>query len=147
MLTFYQMVGQRVLEAIKNKDWSQQQLANSINVSKQVMSKILNGEKNTTILEIRQIADVLNVSLDDLLKPISEKKFEVDFSLDIEDLEPKFMGQAVTQAGKEGVHRAFTIIKTVIEYEDINKEHQNIRNQKVDFKDFKKVREFIPKQN
>ena len=44
MLNFYQMVGQRILQELNNLQWSQQKLADELQISKQVMGKILKGE-------------------------------------------------------------------------------------------------------
>lgn len=66
---FYKMVGMRILEELNQKNLKQEDLANKLDISNQEMNKILNGEKYITIVEIRNIADILNVEANALLKP------------------------------------------------------------------------------
>lgn len=47
---------------------SQQEFADRIGVLKQVMSKIVKGEKATNIQEIEKIANVMNISVDELIQ-------------------------------------------------------------------------------
>jgi transcriptional regulator with XRE-family HTH domain len=143
MLTFYEMVGQRIIERLNELSWTQQNLADKLKISKQVMSKILNGEKKTTILEIRNIADVLSVSADKLLTSISNK-IELANMDSNSRLEPKFMGKVSTSEGKVGVQRVMDIIDTIIEYENDYEELINLRNKKVDFTKMTKKRKFNP---
>lgn len=143
MLTFYEMVGQRIIERLNELSWTQQNLADKLKISKQVMSKILNGEKKTTILEIRNIADVLSVSADKLLTSISNK-IELANMDSNSRLEPKFMGKVSTSEGKVGVQRVMDIIDIIIEYENDYEELINLRNKKVDFTKMTKKRKFNP---
>lgn len=45
---------------------SQSELADKIGVSKQVMSKIVKGQKSINVFEIKKISKILNVSMDRL---------------------------------------------------------------------------------
>lgn len=145
MMTFYQMVGQRILEVLEGKGWSRQKLADRLNISKQVMGKILNGEKNTTILEIREIADVLDVPVEKLLAPLAEQKYEIEPEAEEHDPVPRFMGQITTAKGKMGLKKALQIIDLINEYETRYEKVQAWKNRKVDFSGIRKVRSFTPK--
>jgi len=143
MLTFYEMVGQRIIEQLNKLGWTQQNLANKLNISKQVMSKILNGEKNTTILEIRNIADQLTVSVEKLLSPVNEKISLLNKEKSSTSL-PEFMGRVSTPQGIAGVNKAMQIIDMIVDYEKSYKDTMEIRNQRVDFTRTKKKRTFNP---
>lgn len=142
MLTFYEMVGQRIIERLNELEWTQQNLADRLNISKQVMSKILKGEKKTTILEIKNIAENLALSVDKLLSPINEK-IEL-IKQEKCSIVPEFMGSVSTDAGSQGINKAMNIIETILEYEDSYINTNKIRNERVDFSGFKKKRTFNP---
>lgn len=144
MLNFYEMVGQRIIERLNEIDWTQQRLADELNISKQVMSKILNGEKNTTILEIRNIADKLKVSLEKLLSPISEKIELLTEKNITDDMLPVFMGDVTTPEGQAGVSKALNVIDMILKHQNLYSEACSIRKQRVDFSGYKKVRSFNP---
>ena len=142
MLTFYEMVGQRIIERLNELNWTQQNLADRLNISKQVMSKILKGEKKTTILEIKDIAENLALSVDKLLSPINEK---IELIKQEEcSIIPEFMGSVSTDAGSQGINKAMNIIETILEYESSYINTNKIRNERVDFSVFKKKRTFNP---
>ncbi len=144
MLSFYEMVGQRIIERLNELGWSRQKLADELNISKQVMSKLLNGEKNTTILEIRNIADKLNVSIDKLLSPISEK-IELITDKDLTDnAMPVFMGDVTTPEGQAGVSKAINVIDMILKHQELYEDACSVRKQRMDFSGYKKVRSFNP---
>lgn len=142
MLTFYEMVGQRIIERLNELNWTQQNLADRLNISKQVMSKILKGEKKTTILEIKNIAENLALSVDKLLNPINQK---IELIKQEEcSIIPEFMGNVSTKAGSQGINKAMNIIETIIEYENSYINTNKIRNERVDFSGFEKKRTYNP---
>lgn len=144
MLSFYEMVGQRIIERLNELGWTRQRLADELKISKQVMSKILNGEKNTTILEIRDISEKLRVSFEKLLSPINEK-LELITESHIEDsLMPVFMGDVTTPEGQAGVGRALDIINVILKHQELYDEAQSIGKQRVNFSGYKKIRTFDP---
>lgn len=142
MLTFYEMVGQRIIEKLNKLQWTQQTLANELNISKQVMSKIIKGEKKTTILEIKDIANILKVSVDELLQPINER-VELIYK-DPCTIKPQFMGRISTDDGRNGVNKAMNIIELIEQYEKDYEDTIKVRNEKVSFKGLKRKREFNP---
>ncbi|MDR7000092.1 helix-turn-helix transcriptional regulator [Neobacillus niacini] len=68
MKTIFEEIGEKISDFIEKNNMSQQDFANRINVSKQVMSKITNGQKATNIEELQKIADVMNTTVDELIK-------------------------------------------------------------------------------
>lgn len=74
-MDFFEYIGLNILEVLSEKNMSQTELADKIGVSKQVMSKIVKGQKSINALEIKKISEILNVSMDRLLEE-KEKKEE-----------------------------------------------------------------------
>jgi transcriptional regulator with XRE-family HTH domain len=140
MLTFYEMVGQRIIERLNELEWTQQNLADRLNISKQVMSKILKGEKKTTILEIKNIAENLVLSVDKLLSPINER-IEL-IKQEKCSIVPEFMGNVSTKDGTSGINKAMNIIETILDYESAYDNTIKLRNERIDFSGFEKKRTF-----
>ncbi|NLP30936.1 MAG: helix-turn-helix transcriptional regulator [Clostridiales bacterium] len=63
----FKQVGKNISLAMEKRGITQQQLADRLGISKQVMSKIINGEKAINVAELSQIATLLGSSADDLL--------------------------------------------------------------------------------
>ena len=61
------MVKDNLMSLRKMKGLSQEELADKINVSRQTLSKYETGESLPDVEKCKQIADVLDVSLDDLV--------------------------------------------------------------------------------
>lgn len=74
MKTIFEEIGEKINRFIQDNKMTQQEFANLIGVSKQVMSKIINGQKATNIEEIQKIADVMNITVDELIKRESKTK-------------------------------------------------------------------------
>ena len=66
-------LGNRIRELRKEKtDLSQEAFANSINMDRTYYSSVENGERNISIINIKKIADGLNVSLSELFDGIDK---------------------------------------------------------------------------
>ncbi|MBP3041493.1 helix-turn-helix transcriptional regulator [Bacillaceae bacterium Marseille-Q3522] len=63
----FKQVGKNISNAIAERGITQQQLANELGISKQVMSKIINGKKAINVAELSQIASILGSTTDSLL--------------------------------------------------------------------------------
>jgi transcriptional regulator with XRE-family HTH domain len=63
----FQEVGSNIQRVLKVKGMSQQDLADKLGVSKQVMSKIISGAKAINVSEISRIATILAITVDELL--------------------------------------------------------------------------------
>ena len=68
MANLFTQIGNRIQHILETKQMSQSELAERIGVSRQVMSKIVNGKKAINVEEISKIAVSIGVSLDDLMK-------------------------------------------------------------------------------
>lgn len=75
-MNFFEVIGRNILEVLEQKNMSQTELADEIGVSKQVMSKIVKGQKAINALEIKMIAEALRVTLDRLMEEKEEEKLE-----------------------------------------------------------------------
>lgn len=63
----FELVGKNILNELEKINMTQQSLANSLGISKQVLSKIIKGQKAININEINMISKVLGVSVDSLM--------------------------------------------------------------------------------
>ena len=61
-------VGSNIQKELDERSMTQQSLADALSISKQVMSKIINGNKAINVTEIAKIAEFLEVSVDDILQ-------------------------------------------------------------------------------
>lgn len=67
MKSLYVVIGERIQSYLDQFKISQKDFAEQINVSPQVMNKIIQGKKAINALEIQQIAKVLTISTNDLV--------------------------------------------------------------------------------
>ncbi|MEA5027390.1 MAG: helix-turn-helix domain-containing protein [Sphaerochaeta associata] len=67
-------VGNTIKKLLEKRSMTQQSLADAIGVSKQVMHKIINGNKAINVTEISAIATALGTTVDELLTPSGEAK-------------------------------------------------------------------------
>lgn len=65
-------VGANIQKKLDEKGMTQQSLANELNISKQVMNKIIKGSKAINVNELAQIAVVLDTTTDTLLTTNNE---------------------------------------------------------------------------
>lgn len=105
-------VGKRISEILEQKGWTQVKLADKMNVSRQVMNNIIQGNKNVTIAEVKKIADILGVNTDDLTKPFEKE----------EEPEPimAFMGEVSTKEAREGLKKAEEIMDMIVFHQQTN---------------------------
>ena len=77
--TDFKQVGHNIQTELNKKNMTQQNLADVLGISKQVMSKIAKGNKAINVGELGMIASVLGTTTDKLLRvretPISELTF------------------------------------------------------------------------
>jgi transcriptional regulator with XRE-family HTH domain len=60
-------IGRRISEIRKNKGYSQENLAKLLNISRPSLTQIELGNRNLTVLELNEIANILSISIDKLL--------------------------------------------------------------------------------
>jgi len=63
----FAQVGANIQNKLLEKEMTQQSLADALGISKQVMNKIIKGNKAINVNELAKIADILNTSTDTLL--------------------------------------------------------------------------------
>ena len=78
-------VGKNIQTFLSEKGKTQQNLADAMGISKQVMSKIINGNKAINVTEIAKIAEFLEVSVDDILQ-VDSATSSCDSVVDFMDL-------------------------------------------------------------
>lgn len=71
-MNFFENIGINILKVLNEKNMSQTELADKIGISKQVMSKIVKGQKSINALEIKKISEALSVKMDRLLEENTE---------------------------------------------------------------------------
>ncbi|GHP13199.1 hypothetical protein YK48G_06240 [Lentilactobacillus fungorum] len=62
------ILGQRIKEEREKNDWTQDQLAETLHVSRQAVSKWENGTAYPDIDRLIQLSDLFNITLDSLIK-------------------------------------------------------------------------------
>lgn len=67
MTNLYVHIGQQIQKHLQQSGMTQSDLASAIGVSRQVMSKIVNGKKAINVDEISKIANVIGKPIEDLL--------------------------------------------------------------------------------
>ena len=112
MLDINVVVANNVIEQMKKKNVKQIELANAIGVTKQVMSKMLNGSRMINIAELHKISEYFGIKMDDLM-------YESTVSQD-EDVVKAFMGKVNTEAAREALN-------IVDELADMIIYHANVR--------------------
>ena len=111
-MEFFELVGKNISDILRKKGWTNIQLAEEIGVSKQVIGKILKGQKAINALEIKKISSKLDASIDEL---IDEREEEIE--------EPvlMFMG-TVNEKNREQFEFLNLVIKEIIDMEELNNE-------------------------
>ena len=119
MSTFNSIVGKRIQECLDEIGWSQSRLAEELGVSRQIVNKIIHGRKNVTLEEIKIIADILEISLEELVQKKNEDETEEDPMI-------AFMGEVDTQEAKDGLNKAKEIMDLIIFHRDVNDSRQEL---------------------
>lgn len=110
----FKQVGNNIQAILEERGLTQQSLANKLNISKQVMSKIINGSKAINVMEITSIANALNVEVNQLLTVDSPAKEEHSFS---------FMGRIKNEKTREKVEILKDVIDEILLMEEYASEH------------------------
>lgn len=109
----FKNVGLNIQQVLNDKNMSQQTLANALGISKQVMSKIINGVKAINVAEITKIADILCLPVEKLL----EQKAQYD---SVEAF--NFMGNITCESTKESIEHLKEIINELLFLDSITEE-------------------------
>lgn len=106
----FKEVGNNIQRLLNKKAMTQQSLADSLNISRQVMNKIINGAKAINVDEISRIAEVLTTSVDNLLLPAVKVADVQEFN---------FMGKISSVRTKEKISLMNDVIKEILLLENI----------------------------
>ena len=100
------IVANNILDQMKNRNTKQIELANAIGVTKQVMSKMLNGTRLISIAELHKIADYFHVQADSLMKlPAVPSDTNIMGA---------FMGKVNSEAAREALRTADELADMII---------------------------------
>lgn len=106
MLDMNCVIANNILILLKKQNKKQQDLADGIGTSKQVVSKMLNGSRAINAIELSKIATFLNVSMDVLVKlPVIPQ--ETSFTL-------AFMGRVTSDGGRKALEIADTLSDMIL---------------------------------
>lgn len=106
MLDVNMMIANNIQEEMKKQDKRQIDLAESIGVSKQTMSKIMNGARAINAIELRKIATSLNVTMEKLVRI-------PDTMMDTNVIHA-FMGRVKTEEARKGIALADEISDMIL---------------------------------
>ncbi len=108
--TDFSQVGANILRHIENKGITQQNLADALGISKQVMNKIIKGSKATNVNELSKIASIIGTTTDELLT-VERNNVSVD-SLN-------FMGNVTCETTREKINMIRQAIDEIHMLEDL----------------------------
>ncbi len=107
-----QTIGKRLAEIRKSKKLKQMELAEMLNVSQQVVSNIERGVTAPDIEQLKKIADIYNISLDELVG----REFLCD---DADDVERKIISY-IKQMDNEGKELSLGLLSQVAQHRGSN---------------------------
>lgn len=107
-----QTIGKRLAEIRKNRNFKQTDLAEKLNVSQQVISNIERGVTAPDIEQLKKIADIYNISLDDLVG----REFWGD---DADDVERRIISY-IKQMDDEGKELSLGLLSQVAQHRGNN---------------------------
>ena len=107
-----QTIGKRLAEIRKSKKLKQMELAEMLNVSQQVVSNIERGVTAPDIDQLKKIADIYNISLDELVG----REFLCD---DADDVERKIISY-IKQMDNEGKELSLGLLSQVAQHRGSN---------------------------
>lgn len=80
-------IGKRIRDKRLEHSWSQEDLADRVNLSPVYIGMIERGEKIPKMETFIRLANILNVTSDDLLQDVLEQEHVIKFSQYIEEIE------------------------------------------------------------
>ena len=119
MVDMNMMISNNILDILRKQGKKQMDLAEGIGVSKQTMSKMLNGGRTISAVELKKIADGLNVSMETIMK-IPEAPVETDVI-------HTFMGRVETEEAKEALRIADEVSDMILFHSRVRKNGQAMR--------------------
>lgn len=99
MANMNEIIVNNIITAMRNRSMKQVDLASEIGISKQVMSKMLSGDRMINAVELVAIAKAVNTSVDELVKIPNSISGEINVIR-------AFMGEVHTPQAKRGLEIA-----------------------------------------
>ena len=114
------IVGQKIQLKLDQISMNQTDLAERLGTSRQMINKIIHGRKNITLREVKEIAQILDLDINELME--EEHKLSADPVV-------AFTGSVKTKAAEEGLKTAKKAMDLIIFHRDIQEEFNNILNE------------------
>ena len=108
MININEIIGNNIMNIMKQNNKKQVELADYLGISKQVTSKMLSGARMINAIELQKIAEFLNVSMESLVK--------VPQMIPETNTVKTFMGKAHSQEAKNGLAVADEIADMICFY-------------------------------
>lgn len=106
MLDMNLVIANNILMRLKEQNKKQVDLADGIGISKQTVSKMLNGSRAINAIELRKIAEYLGVTMDTLAKlPEAPQENNIIHA---------FMGRVASDGGKNALAIADTLSDMIL---------------------------------
>lgn len=113
MIDINVMIASNILEMLHKQGKKQMDLAEGIGVSKQTMSKMLNGGRVINAVELKKISEYLKVSMENIMH-IPENPAETDVI-------HTFMGRVETEEAKEALKIADEVSDMILFHSRVRK--------------------------
>lgn len=113
MMNINMLIANNILDVLKSKGKKQMELADGIGVSKQTMSKMLNGGRSINAIELKQIADFLGISMDSIVR-VPEKQVT-------QDVIHTFMGRVETEAARDALRIADEVSDMILFHKKVRR--------------------------
>lgn len=115
MKSLYVLIGERIQSYLDQHKLSQKEFAERINLSPQVMNKIIQGKKAINAVEIQQIAKALSISTNDLVGEVQPNSPIIDPVL-------YMMGKTENEQTKEKLRFLDHVMEQMLRIEEIAKQ-------------------------
>lgn len=107
MMDMDKVVALNINEGLRNKNLKQTELASYLNISPQIVSKILSGVRGVSAFELKKISTFLNLPMD---------AFFEDKNINQNNLMSRmFMGRITTEEGKKALELTDELINIYLE--------------------------------
>lgn len=113
MIDINMLIANNILNILRQQGKKQMDLAEGIGVSKQTMSKILNGGRTINAVELKKIADYLNVSMESIMQ-VPKVPVETDAI-------HTFMGLVETEEAKKALKIADEVSDMILFHRRVRK--------------------------
>ena len=121
MIDTNEMIARNINIALKNVGIRQNELAEKLGLSKQIVSNMLSGARTISALELKKIADICNVSMEQLVC--------LDEAID-NDVMHLFMGQVNTEQAKTGIGIADKLIDLYLFHDQVYTNNAKAKSQR-----------------